>query len=59
VGDSRSWDDVVRGECRTKCMLYFIVCCSWCMLYFVYAVLGVNSGSSHGEIERDNATSDS
>jgi len=26
------------------------------MLYWVYAVLGVNSGSCHGEIERDDLT---
>ena len=32
AGDSRSWDDAVRGEYCTRCMLYL-----------VYAVLGVNS----------------
>jgi len=32
------------------------VCCTRCMLYSVYAVLGVNSWSWHGEIERDDLT---
>jgi len=32
------------------------VCCTWCMLYLVYAVLGVNSSSWHGQIERDDLT---
>jgi len=31
-------------------------CCTQCMLYSVYAVLGVNSWSCHGEIERDDLT---
>jgi len=48
AGDSRSWDDAVRGVCSTWCMLYSVygvqgVCCTRCMLYLVYAVLGVNS----------------
>jgi len=42
-GDSRSWDEAVRGVCSTWCMLYFGVCCTRCMLYSVYAVLGGNS----------------
>jgi hypothetical protein len=46
LGDSRSWDDTVRGVCGTQCMLYS-----------VYAVLGVNSSSQHGEIESDDLTS--
>jgi len=41
AGDSRSWDDAVRGVCSTRCMLYFGVCCTRCMLYSVYDVLGV------------------
>jgi len=46
AGDSRSWDDAVRGECSTQCMPYTVyavlgVCCTRCMLYSVYAVLGV------------------
>jgi len=32
-------------------------CSTRCMQYLVYAVLGVNSWSLHGEIERDNLTS--
>jgi len=32
AGDSRSWDDAVRGVCSTPCMRYS-----------VYDVLGVNS----------------
>jgi len=31
-------------------------CCTRCGLYSVYAVLGVNSWSCHGEIERDHLT---
>jgi len=31
-------------------------CCTQCMLYSVYAVLGVNSWSCHGEMERDDLT---
>jgi len=31
-------------------------CCTQCMLYSVYAVLGVNWWSCHGEIERDDLT---
>jgi len=31
-------------------------CCTQCMLYSVYAILGVNSWSRHGEIERDDLT---
>jgi len=46
AGDSRSWDDAVRGVCSTRCMQYA-----------VYAVLGVNSCSRHGEIESDDLTS--
>jgi len=58
--------------CCTRCMLYLVyavlgVCCTWCMLYLVYAVLGVyctrcmfvlgvNSWSWHGVIERDALT---
>jgi len=43
AGDTRAWDDAVRGG-----MLYLVyavlgVCCTWCILYLVYAVLGVNS----------------
>jgi len=34
----------------------FCVCCILCMLYSVYAVHSVNSGSYHGEIERDDFT---
>jgi len=34
----------------------FGACCTQCMLYLVYAVLGVNSLSWHGEIERDDLT---
>jgi len=46
AGNSRSWDDAVRGVCSTQCMLYLVyavhsVCCTWCMLESVYAVLGV------------------
>jgi hypothetical protein len=46
VGNSGSWDDAVRSGCSTECMLYS-----------VYAVLGVNCSSWHGEIGRDNITS--
>jgi len=35
------------------------VCCTWCMLYWVNAVLGVNSWSCHGEIERYDLASSS
>jgi len=45
AGDSRSWDDAVPGVCSTRCMLYS-----------VYAILGVNSWSLHGEIDRDDLT---
>jgi len=38
AGDSRSWDDAVRGVCSTQCMLYS-----------VYAVLGVIPEWWHGE----------
>jgi len=31
-------------------------CCTQCMLYSVYALLGVNSWSWHGEMERDDLT---
>jgi len=39
-------------------MLYLVfavlgVCCTQCMLYSLYAVLGGNSSSWHGEMERD------
>jgi len=48
AGDSRSWDDAVRGVCSTQCMLHLVcavlgVCYTWCMLCSVYAVLGVDS----------------
>jgi len=48
AGDSRSWDDAVRGVCSTQCMQYSVnavlgECCTGCMLYSVYAVLDVNS----------------
>jgi len=43
AGDSRSWDDAVRGVCSGQCMLYFGECCTRCMLYSVYAVLCVNT----------------
>jgi len=43
--DKQSWVDAVPG-----------VCCTRCMLYSVYAGLGVNSWSWHGEIERDDWT---
>jgi len=57
----------VLGVCCTWCMLYLVyavlgVCCTWWMLYLVYActrcmhVLGVNSWSWHGEIQRDDLT---
>jgi hypothetical protein len=32
------------------------VCCARCILYSEYAVLGVNSSSWYGEIERDDIT---
>ena len=46
----------ILGGCCTWCMLYLVyavlgVCCTRCML-----VLGVNSSSRHGEIERDDFT---
>jgi len=42
---SRSWDDAVLSVCSTQCMQNS-----------VYAVLGVNSSSWHGEIERNDLT---
>jgi hypothetical protein len=46
----------VLGVCSTRCVLYSVygllsVCCTRCSL-----VLGVNSESWHGEIERDDLT---
>jgi len=58
----------ILGGCCTQCMLYSVyavlgVCCTRCVLYSVYVVLGVcytvlgvNSWSWHGEIERDDLT---
>jgi hypothetical protein len=31
-------------------------CCNWCTLYSVYAILGGNTWSWHGERERDDLT---
>jgi len=42
----------ILGRCCTHG-----VCSTRCMLYSVYAVLGVNSWSLHGEIERDDLAS--
>jgi hypothetical protein len=62
VGESQCWGDAVGGVYGSQCMLYSVnvelsVCCTRCMLYLVYAVLGVNSESWHGEIEMDDLTS--
>ena len=65
-----SWSFIWRSTCNREnegktnylgWMLYWVyavlsVCCTRCMLYSVYAVLGVNSWSWHGEIQRDNLT---
>jgi len=47
----------VPGVCSTQVYAVLGVCCTPCMLYSVYAGLGVNSWSWHGEIERDDLTS--
>jgi len=62
VGDIRSWDDAVCDVGSTWCIWYLVyavlsVCCTRCMLCSVYAVLGGNSWSWHGEIERDDWSS--
>jgi len=46
VGEILCWDAAVRGVSSTQYMLYSVC-----------AVLGVNSGSCHGDIERDDRTS--
>jgi len=43
---------IIRMKGRPK----IFECCTQCMLYSVYAVLGVNSWSCQGEIERDELT---
>jgi hypothetical protein len=40
AGDSRCWDDAVRGVCSTRSMQFAVyavlsVCCTRCMLYSV------------------------
>jgi hypothetical protein len=45
AGDSRSWDGAVVGVCSTRCTQFS-----------VYAILGVNLSSLHGELDRDDLT---
>jgi len=51
AGDSQSWDDGYAVYAVLS------VCCIRCMVYSVYAVLGVNSWSCHGEIDKNDSTS--
>jgi len=60
-GNVESWvqygpprDERLAGSGRQSILGW---CSTWCMLYSVYAVLGVNSWSLHGEIDRDELTS--
>jgi len=45
-----------ENQGKTNNVGYSVFAVTWCMLDLVYAVLGVNSWSWHGEIERDNPT---
>ena len=58
-GGTPEADATFRGQLvnmRMKGWQTICECCNQCMLYSVYAVLGVNSWSYHGEIERDDLT---
>jgi len=58
-GGTPEAEAAVRGQLvimRMKGRQTIFECCTQCMLYSVYAVLGVNSWSCHGEIERDDLT---
>jgi len=58
-GSTPEAEATFRGQLvimRMKGRQTIFECCTQCMLYSVYAVLGVNSWSCHGEIERDDLT---
>jgi len=59
--DETGWEQKTVDLGMMQYAVYAVLseCCTRCMLYSVYAVLGVNSSSWHGEIERDYLTSGS
>jgi len=58
-GGTPEAEAIFRGQLvimRMKGRQSIFECCTQCMLYSVYAVLGVNLWSCHGEIESDDLT---